>query len=264
MCTSRSFAHPLFSPALKRIPVPDPLRSHFIIAGDSSLAMVTRFGRSVTHKGTFEGALRQEMAKDPRLLGLSLRMSWSKGWDEILETVDSVLFELTYDPNGRQIIPEGIDIILAWAGNDVYGEWGYLGFTWNKQKWLKGFEELQRQAARWAPKLQAKVEEAVEKLKILASLPHVKSMAPSRESQWERLSRCRTRMAYDIAMQSHAEALAKAGVILTDRHDHFHMEATAQNLSNTTRWYLALMSGIMTANQASLGGTCSQLWQDHF
>ena len=51
-----------------------------------------------------------------------------------------------------------------------------------------------------------------------------------------------------------AEALAEAGVVLidplplhnmTDRYDNFHMEATAQNLSSTTRWYLALMSGIL-------------------
>ena len=49
--------------------------------------------------------------------------------------------------------------------------------------------------------------------------------------------------AYDNAMQSHAEALAEAGVILvdpfplnnlTDRYDNFHMEATAQNMSGTT------------------------------
>ena len=65
----------VFSPALKRIPLPDPPRTHFIIAGDSSLAMVKRFGRTVTHKGTFESALRQEVAKDPRILGLSFHMS---------------------------------------------------------------------------------------------------------------------------------------------------------------------------------------------
>ena len=115
VCTSGSFAHAVFpkasqlldevfSPALKRIPLPDPPRTHFIIAGDSSLAMVKRFGRTVTHK-------------DPE--GLSFHMSWGKGLDEILRTVDATIFELTYDLSGRDITPEGIDIILAWAGNDV-------------------------------------------------------------------------------------------------------------------------------------------------
>ena len=61
VCTSGSFTYPffpkssqllgeVFSPALKRIPIPEPATSHFIIAGDSSLAMVKRFGRTVTHK----------------------------------------------------------------------------------------------------------------------------------------------------------------------------------------------------------------------
>ena len=62
----------------KRIPVPEPAKSHFIIAGDSSLAMVKRFGRTVTHKGRFESALREEMAKNARFLGLSFHMSWGK------------------------------------------------------------------------------------------------------------------------------------------------------------------------------------------
>ena len=60
--------------------------------------------------------------------------------------------------------------------------------------------------------------------------------------------------AYDTAMQRHAEALAEAGVVLvdpfplhnlTDRYNNFHMEATAKNMSGTTRWYYALMSGIL-------------------
>ena len=36
---------------------------------------------------------------------------------------------------------------------------------------------------------------------------------------------------------------------LTDRYDNFHMEATAQNMSGTTRWYYALMSGILHDRQ---------------
>ena len=104
-------------------------------------------------------------------------MSWGKGLDEILKTVDCAIFDLTYDPQGRNIAPEGIDVILAWAGNDVYAEWGYLGFTWhNKQKWVKGLDELQRQAATRTPKHKAKVEEAIERLKIVANLPVVKSV----------------------------------------------------------------------------------------
>ena len=82
-----------------------------------------------------------------RQFGL-IHMSWGKGLDEIRRNVDATIFELIYDPSGKNITPEGIDIILAWAGNDVYGEWGHIGFTWhNKQKWVKGFDELQRQAA---------------------------------------------------------------------------------------------------------------------
>ena len=82
--------------------------------------MVKRFGRTVTHKGTFEGGLREEVAKHPRFLGLSFHLSWGKGLDEILRTVNSAIFELTYDPSGRNITLEGIDIILVWAGNDVW------------------------------------------------------------------------------------------------------------------------------------------------
>ena len=110
VCTSGSFAHALFpkasqlldevfSPALKRIPLPDPPRTHFIIAGDSSLAMVKRFGRTVTHKGTFESALREEVAKDPRILGPNFHMSWGKG----------------YDPSGRDITPRK-GLTSSWRG----------------------------------------------------------------------------------------------------------------------------------------------------
>ena len=185
-------------------------------------------------------------------------MSWGKGLDEILTTIDSAIFNLTYDPQGRRnIAPEGIDVILAWAGNDVYGEWGYLGFTWhNKQKWVKGFDELQCQAATWAPEQKAKVEEAIEKLKILANMPYVKSVTlVSGKSMGTAFA---LPNAYDNVMQSQAEALAEAGVVLvdpfplhnlTDRYDTFHMEATAQNLSNTTRRYYALMSGILHDRQ---------------
>ena len=157
--------------------------------------------------------------------------------------MDATIFELTYDPNGRNITRR-----LAWAGNDVYGEWGYIGFTWhNKQKWVKGFDELQRQAATWAPKQKAKVEETIEKLKYLVQLPVVKSVTLlSGKSMGTAFA---LPDAYDAAMQSHAEALADAGVVLvdpfplhnmTDRYDNFHMEATAQNMSGTTRWFYAL------------------------
>ena len=105
------------------------------------------------------------------------RCPGARGLEEILKTVDATLFELTYDPQGRQIAPKGIDIILALFGNDVYGEWGYLGYTWhNKQKWVKGYEDLRRQAATWAPKQKKKVEETIEKLKILVAMLHVKSV----------------------------------------------------------------------------------------
>ena len=121
---------------------------------------------------------------------------------------------------------------------------------------MKGFDELQRQAATWAPKQKAKVEEAVEKLKYLAQLPFVKSVTLlSGKSMGTAFA---LPDAYDMAMQSHAEALAGTGVVLvdpfplhnlTDRYDNFHMEATAQNMSGTTRWYYALMSGILHDRQ---------------
>ena len=107
-----------------------------------------------------------------------------------------------------------------------------MGFTWhNKQKWVKGFDELQRQAATWAPKQKAKVEEAIEKLKYLAQLPVVKSVTLlSGKSMGTAFA---LPDAYDTAMQRHAEALAEAGVVLvnpfplrnlTDRYDNFHMK----------------------------------------
>ena len=45
----------------------------------SLIAATPGFGRTVTHKGTFESALREEVAKDPRILGLSFHMSWGQG-----------------------------------------------------------------------------------------------------------------------------------------------------------------------------------------
>ena len=121
---------------------------------------------------------------------------------------------------------------------------------------MKGFDGLQRQAATWAPKQKAKVEEATEKLKYLAQLPVVKSVTLlSGKSMGTAFA---LPDAYDTAMQRHAEALAEAGVVLvdpfplhnlTDRYDNFHMEATAQNMSGTTRWYYALMSGILHDRQ---------------
>ena len=120
VCTSGSFAHALFpkarqlldevfSPALKRIPLPHPPRTHFIIAGDSSLAMVKRFGRTMTEKGTFESAFGRRW---PRTQG---------SWDSVstcpgtrVRNVDATIFELTYDPSGQNITLEGLT--SSWRG----------------------------------------------------------------------------------------------------------------------------------------------------
>ena len=123
---------------------------------------------------------------------------------------------------------------------------------------MKGFEALQRQAATWAPKQKAKVEEVIIKVKMLANMPIVKTVTLlSGKSTGTAFA---LPEAYDNAMQSHAEALAEVGVVLVDpfsvhnltdryRYDNLHMEATAQNLSGTTCWYYALMSGILHDQQ---------------
>ena len=57
----------VYTPALRRIEHQEQPSSYFIFGRDSSLALVTREGGRVTHKGTMEPSLREEMTKDIRI-----------------------------------------------------------------------------------------------------------------------------------------------------------------------------------------------------
>ena len=115
-----------FLPAFERMAPPTEVRGHFVIVGDSTLALCEHQSRRATHKTTFEAPLSQAVQIDPRIASTHVRMLWGKGLHEIANVIEELI---TDSPDIKY--PDGLDIIVSWAGNDVYGPYGYLGYTWH-------------------------------------------------------------------------------------------------------------------------------------
>ena len=72
-----------FTPAFERLAPPTEDRGHFIIVGDSTLALCQHQSRRATYKTTIEAPLSQAVQIDPLFSSVSVKMLWGKGLHEI-------------------------------------------------------------------------------------------------------------------------------------------------------------------------------------
>ena len=110
-----------FTPALVRLPPPTDVRSHILIAGDSSLALC-RFNKKTkkaTHKATFEEPLRIALRTEPRYLGVRILMNWGRG-------INDIALSIAKQGISGPFPPEGVDIFIQWRAMTSMGPTG----TW--------------------------------------------------------------------------------------------------------------------------------------
>ncbi|CAE7441018.1 MBF1B [Symbiodinium sp. CCMP2592] len=244
----------VYTPALRRIEHQEQPSSYFIVGGDSSLALVTRDGGRVQKKGTMEPSLREEMTKDIRMDGCSVIMRWGKGLGDIVWNVEQELNRVQRWRNGQEpLTPEGVDIIIQWGGNDVYGEYGYKGFSFHmRNAWVRVDDALHDTLSNWETKARKAVEDAKDALVRLSSRKGVSSVtlaAGPHNGEFYGLPEV-----YDLEMARHSDEVKERGIrivdpqaliLATERYDGFHMEATHDNVKVTTNWFFHLCSAIM-------------------
>ncbi|CAE7818576.1 unnamed protein product [Symbiodinium sp. CCMP2592] len=257
----------VYTPALRRIEHQEQPSSYFIIGGDSSLALVTRDGGRVQMKGTMEPSLREEipedglelilfwlLQKDIRMDGCSVVMRWGKGLGDIVWHVEQELNRVQKWKNGQEpLAPEGVDIIIQWGGNDVYGEYGYKGFSFHaRNAWVRVDDALHDTLSNWETKARKAVEDAKDALVRLSSRKGVSSVtlvAGPHDGEFYGLPEV-----YDLEMARHTDEMKERGIrivdpqaliLATERYDGFHMEATHDNVKVTTNWFFHLCSAVM-------------------
>ena len=234
----------LFTPSLQRVP-PLPIEKSFaLIVGDSSLALVDMKRARVTKKRSFGDELQVALRNEARCSGSEVSMLWGQGLGYIHERIIALIDKHT--PRH----PEGFDIYISWAGNDVYGKWGHKAFTWHHQSpWGKETAEMAKKAFEWPIKQLRQVQSDVAKICALTDRPGINSVTlingPANGINYGLPDE------YDVEMTRHAKVMAEHGIALvepfpllaaTDRPDNFHTRLTAENMNATVMWYRALIS----------------------
>ena len=98
----------------------------FIFVGDSSAALLERnqeLGCLRHHVGSFIRRDSKILLGEP-VAGVYYGMKWGQGLKEILDDADHI-FENYVRRRGNPVV-----LIVSYAGNDVYGRWGFVGNDW--------------------------------------------------------------------------------------------------------------------------------------
>ena len=142
------------------VPCPPQGEADVIIAGDSSIALVdNRTGQEMCYTAA------DFVNKDrlPWLRNITSAMRWGKGLKEVVQEARDKLLDLiaAQDAEGTE---RPILVAVGWAGNDVYGDYGYSGCSWvNQRKYLRT-EADRKVAAEWPAKQRQKVQEGLDAL----------------------------------------------------------------------------------------------------
>ena len=166
--SNNAFAYMHFGDLMRRLPeallldVPCPPEGEadVIIAGDSSIALVdNQTGREMCY--TAADFVNKERL--PWLKNITSAMRWGKGLKEVvLEARDKLLDLIAAQDAANTERP--ILVAVGWAGNDVYGDYGYSGCSWiNQRKYLRT-EADRKVAAEWPAKQRQKVQEGLDAL----------------------------------------------------------------------------------------------------
>ena len=241
----------LYSPALGRISPPPSAAAgsfqstDFLVVGDSSLAMCWMQGRRCLRKTTIGPTLQDITMSNPEVGQLEFQMEWGKGLDAILDVIDSKVYLAP---------PGGVELVVYWASNDVYGNYGYLGYTWHlTSKWVKRPQEEIDRIAHWPAKQKLLVERGVERLIELQKHAKVRGLTVLVGGDNGRFFNLPSE--YDEEMGRYAQKLADGGVTVIDpcsllmrtsRPDGFHMEVNEHNATVAASWWHSLIRAILT------------------
>ena len=172
-------------------------------------------------------------------------MEWGKGLDAILDVIDTKLHVAP---------PGGVELVVYSAGNDVYGNYGYLGYTWHlTSKWVKRPQEEIDRIAHWPAKQKLLVERGIDRLIDLQSHPKVRGLTVLVGGDNGRFFNLPSE--YDDEMGRYAQKLASGGVSVIDpcsllmrtsRPDGFHMEVNEHNATVASSWWHSLIRAILT------------------
>ena len=241
----------LYSPALGRISPPPSAAAgsfqftDFLVVGDSSLAMCWMQGRRCLRKTTIGPTLQDITMSNPEVGQLEFQMEWGKGLDAILDVIDSKVYLAP---------PGGVELVVYWAGNDVYGNYRYLGYTWHlTSKWVKRPQEEIDRIAHWPAKQKLLVERGIERLIELQKHAKVRGLTVLVGGDNGRFFNLPSE--YDEEMGRYAQKLADGGVTVIDpcsllmrtsRPDGFHMEVNEHNATVAASWWHSLIRAILT------------------
>ena len=162
---------------MTQLPCPGGPVVDFIFAGDSSMALVdetvdsegktTRVKRNV---GEYLKEAGQSLLTD-RAGSVQYSLHWGKGLEAIIDGIEGCL------DNSRRRTPGGdapAVIVVSYAGNDVYGNHGFVGNPWVDTNVLHRNPAKQRAAYEWQAELAQK---HAQQMRRLADLRQRKDVA---------------------------------------------------------------------------------------
>ena len=239
-----------YTPAFERIPPPEADQENFVIVGDSALALCTPGNQRNTIKAKYTclDRLREECAKSRSCIGSTVMdMHWGKDLQTLVNGIYRARIQLPDESES------GYHLVLVWSGNDVYGTYGYLGFTWHHvHPWVVQTEEMIKKAEHWPAKQKARVLQSVEEVIRLRKEPQIKSVTVAMTNQNTGYG---LPEALDREMTFFANRLRDYGVRVIDsfplhsetpKVDIYHAEYTPDNMASFVTFYKATMAGIAT------------------
>ena len=239
-----------YTPAFERIPPPEAEQESFVIVGDSALALCTPGNQrgTIRAKYTCLDRLREECARSRSYIGSTVMdMHWGKDLQTLINGIYRARIQLPDEGES------GYHLILVWSGHDVYGTYGYLGFTWHHvHPWVVQTEEMIKKAEHWPAKQKARVLQSVEEVIRLRKEPFVKSVTVVMTNQNAGYG---LPEAMDREMTFIANRLRDYGVRVIDsfplhsetpKVDTYHAEYTPDNMASFVAFYKAMMAGIAT------------------
>jgi RNA:NAD 2'-phosphotransferase (TPT1/KptA family) len=187
-----------------------------------------------------------ELDYDGAVAGVEVLMLWERGLAEIHDAVRRRLEELARTRIGGF---DDIDIIISWGGNDVFGEYGYAGFTWHKSGYAVQSADVQIQARNWPAKQLEKVQSACDQVALLRKHPLVRTVTvvsgPSAEAYGLPLD-------YNMYMSRRLSAMEVDGLVdpfpllvQTSRRDHLHFDDTLSSRKVVTDFWGSLTAAIV-------------------
>ena len=151
------------------VPCPPEGEADVVLVGDSSIALVSHEpappGEKPRYSTINAGDLISKQ-KLPWMSTLTTAMVWGGSLAELVTKADALTEDVVarneVECNGRRVI-----IFIAWSGNDVFGEGGYVGCRWIHQARFLKIEADRKVAADWPLNQKARVQTAINALPAL-------------------------------------------------------------------------------------------------